>query len=123
MPAWACTRAWKEMKYGIATAEPQLPSSAEHPPLASSTMASAINRDQPSLVRHCSSTRNAFPIESKLRSSLMPSRASSSFSKSWWTRVLVSSWNASCNGTMRTTESALQKVELGPEQLYRGKLA
>ena len=53
---------WKEMKYGIAASEPQLPSESEQPPLDSSTIASAISSDQPSLVRHCGRTRGRHEV-------------------------------------------------------------
>eukprot|EP00966_Prymnesium_polylepis_P239088 5530066-Prymnesium_polylepis.4 len=60
------------MKYGIAATEPQSPWLVEHSPPDSSFIASAIRSDHPSLVRHCSRTRMALPMVSKLRWSLMP---------------------------------------------------
>ena len=67
---------WKEMKNGMAAVLPQLPSAIEHLPLASSFIASAITDDQPSPVRHCSSSKKALLKVSKLRWPLMPPCAS-----------------------------------------------
>mmetsp|Transcript_11060 Transcript_11060/g.25485 ORF Transcript_11060/g.25485 Transcript_11060/m.25485 type:complete len:257 (-) Transcript_11060:205-975(-) len=57
---------WKEMKYGTATAEPQLPSALLQPPGAAATMASLISPDQPSPVRHWKSSKPVLPRVSKL---------------------------------------------------------
>ena len=70
------------MKYGTAVRpEPHVCASSVHSPDSSVSIVSTISSDQPSPVRHWKSSSAAEPIETKLRSSLMPSRWAESYAR------------------------------------------